>query len=554
MRRSYRTIEDYLIMLWHDRRAFFAAFVLLAIAGALASSQVAPTYTAKATLIYAGPDLDLNAKNNPPARSDIAGQIFASGARVLTLDNLRGIAKRYLVNRTADKSALDDAAMGLASGVHVDLIQSEPGKAESTVGFTVAYANRRASVAKSVVNDIASLYLRDGSQEGKRGTTVAHTLLQDEAKTLQDKITGLDQAIAQFKHANARDLPELHEYNLRSLSMQKEELADLQRQIRDREEQSRQNAADLAAANPYSYIYTEDGKRLYTPKEQLELLRAEYAEKASHYAPDHPDMIAIKRRLAALEAVVAGKQLADTDLRTAMTAAELRRSMHSVNGSATATAKFDTQRAGASALAASTAPAPLGRRNGNADGKAKPAVVSDNPIFLRLLSEKNSLQREIATMRSSETDGKKKISEYERLLSREPEVARQLGTLVREYDDAEKRLTDIREREFNSRLDLAVANNGAGSRYMLAEATRVPDVADTRKRTTVAILSALVSLVVSVGVVLFRGIKKHVIFDMKGLIQVAGSQTIVAIPGYTRALAIDGMGAGATRQARSGSR
>lgn len=554
MRRSYRTIEDYLIMLWHDRRVFFAVFAVLAVAGVFASSQVAPTYTAKATLIYAGPDLDLNAKNNPPAHSDIAGQIFASGARVLTLDNLRGIAQRYLVNHAADKSALDDAAMGLARGVHIGLIQSEPGKAESTVGFTVAYANRRAAVARAVVNDIASLYLRDGSQEGKRGTTVAHTLLQEEAKTLQDKITGLDQAIAQFKHAHARDLPELHEYNLRSLSMQKEELADLQRQIRDREEQSRQNAADLAAANPYSYIYTEDGKRLYTPKEQLELLRAEYAEKASHYAPDHPDMIAIKRRLAALESVVAGRQPADADMRTAMTGAELRRSLHAVNGSANARVRSDTQGPGVDVLAARTAPTPLGLRNGNADGKAKPAVVSDNPIFLRLLSEKNSLQREIATMQSSANDVRKKISDYESLLSREPEVARQLGALVREYDDAEKRLTDIREREFNSRLDLAVANNGAGSRYTLAEATRVPDVADTRKRTTVAILSALVSLIVSVGVVLFRGVKKHVIFDMKDLVQVAGAATIVAIPAYTRTLTIAGTGAAARRPARGSAR
>jgi uncharacterized protein involved in exopolysaccharide biosynthesis len=521
-------------MLWHDRKVFVAVFFLLFLGGMLVSSQVVPTYTAKATLIYAGPDLDVDLNSETSTRLDIAGQIFASGARVLTLANLREIAKRYLVNDAAmDTTVVDNVAMHLNGEIHIDLIQSEPGKAGSTIGFTIAYTNPQASVAESVVEDIAALYLNDGSQEGIRGTTIALTLLQDEKNLLKEKVKNLENDIAQFKQRNANNLPELHEYNLRYVSMLKEDVLALQRQIRDHEKQIRQKSADLAAANPYSYIYTEDGKRLYTPKEQLELLQAEYAVKASHYAPGHPDIIAIKKRIASLGELVRENQNIDAAPQTAMTHDELVRSVYPVTTTQTATSTSKVMTLPDHAI--QDRQMPPSARAGNEDGQAKPAVVSDNPIFLRLLSERNSLDNEIKMMRTSEKEGKKKILEYEKLLSREPDVNRQLSNMLREYESAEKRLLDISERESDTKLDLAVSSNGSGSRYMLAEATRVPDVANTRKKTLTGILSVLIALGVSVGLVLYRGIRRHVIFDVKDLVQIAGSQAIMAIPNHAYA-------------------
>lgn len=520
-------------MIWHDRNWFISALVLLLALGLGASMLMPPTYSAMAKLLFARADLDTQTAQSIDG-TDIAAEITASGARILTLANLRDIARRRPYSGSGpDDRQLDEAAVGLLENVRIDLLQSIPGKSGNTVGFTISYSNRSASVARLVVEDLVTLYLNDSNSEGARGTAVAVNLLREEELRLKEHLKTLESEIASFKEENAKNLPELNEYNLKYLAMLKQDLADLQRNIRDNQERKDQRNADLAETKPFTYIYTDDGKRLYTPGEQLELLEAKYISKALRYTPDHPDMVAMKRTIDALRRHLANPVGAVDTAQAARTADELFRSQSPVSKTATVLRSYPKVTPESEKPAASSdgdTSQPRGVRQGNGDGKASPAVAADNSVYLRLRSELESVDNKIARMEASESEIRGKILEYEKLLSRAPEVERRISEMQRAYESSSERLVYITQQEFDASMEAAIEANGAGTRFIVAEPTRVPDIPNTRKQRLLVILSVLFALAISTGLVLVRGMKKRVIYDTRSLEQLAGLRAVVAIP------------------------
>jgi succinoglycan biosynthesis transport protein ExoP len=509
-----------------NRLWFASILLLLLVPGLLLCIRIPAVYTASATLLFARPDLQTENDGNMRV-PDAATEIAASGARILTLTHLRDIAgKRLYADSKPDTRELDAAATALKDKIRVDLLQSVPGKSDNTVGFTITYSHPEAAVAKNIVGDLVTMYRQDSDSEGARGSAAAVNLLQKEGALLKERVQKLEAKIAAFKEANADALPELHEYNLNHLAMLRQDLADLQRKIRDYQERRGKRRADLAETRPNSFIYTDDGKRLYKPAEQLELLEAQYRAQATRLSEQHPDMLAMQRSMAALR-----RQLnnpgSDTDALAAKTADEVFASLPAATPAQPVLRSYPKVQPSTAAPASASDP-----HDGRSDNRLADALAADNPVYRRLHAELESIDSEIALMQASEKDIRGKILEVEKRLSRAPEVERQLGELTRLYDNTTGRLADMVQREFDARLEAAIDANGAGARYVVAEPANVPDIPSTRKRKMAMLLCLLLALATSTALTLLRGARQRVIYDKESLASLPGMRAVVGIPKF----------------------
>jgi uncharacterized protein involved in exopolysaccharide biosynthesis len=509
---------QFLVYINNDRKVFMLVFSLVVLLFVFLASRMQPLYTASATLVFSGPDLNADETKSSEASSlNVADQIALSGARALTLTNLRAVAAILYADskEKPDRATLDGAAQSLRKDIDVDYLQSVPGNGSSTFGFTVSYQNPDPARAADVLGSVVRFYLDDSEREGMRSLGVALGLLEAEEQRLQKEAVRLSEEIAEFKRENAANLPELHAYNISYMASIKKELTEINRQIIEHEQRRRKLVADLAATQPDDYIYTQDNKRLYTPGEQLELLEAELVSKQKLYASAHPDMVSLQRKIEALHEYVDKTGGSDSSPASLKTEKEMHAQSYDDIGNENSSSDMPV-------------------RSGANDGKAIPARRSSNPVYLRMSSELESFDREMQALQVQRSDLQDSIKRHEKLISSEPEIARQYEVMSTAYQNAVSRLTEIRERMFETRLNIAVADGGGGSRYVLVEEPQVPDIPNSRKRSLMVVFGALIALALGALVSIVRGIRNEVIFDVGDLKEIADNRVVLSVPDYSR--------------------
>jgi LysM repeat protein len=440
-------------------------------------------------------------------------------------------------------------------------------------------------VARGVVSDVVNLFLQERAGKRASGAADAVSLLEKESRQLEDRIKGLENDLARYKRSNASTLPELTNLKLTQLERFSHEFTDLQNQIRELENRKAMRTADLAMLSPNVGIYSEDGSRLYSPEEQLLLLRAEYAEKSARYSPEYPDLVNLAGEIRGLEAYVRNHQGApaadrdrqltsaewkilsrsDTDTRQAYTVkkgdtlsgiakqygvgaqdlADLNKLspagtlqvgqtlMVTPGADAAAASNVypaanpDVQRLAGKIAAAANEPPVSSSQPAGVPG---PRTLGDNPNYLRTRAELDAVERDLVSSRSRAAELQTTIRQYEEDLSRTPEVERQLNELLRKLDEATTQLGRVKEKQLDAELARAIESSDAGGQFALAEPISIPNRPDQPNRSVMLFLSLLLAVAGSSGIVLLTELRRKVIYDARSLHSALNIEPLVVIP------------------------
>ena len=347
--------------------------------------------------------------------------------------------------------------------------------------------------------------------------------------------------------------------------------------------------ADLAMLGPNAAIYSEDGTRLYSPEEQLLLLQAERATKSARYSPQHPDLIKLTRTIQGLEAFIRERRAAglptgekkltadewevlsrrgdkpakDYTIRSGDSFWSIAR-QYGTNvrelAKANGMSPTDSLRVGrklvvlpagdtASAAGSYTDNNPdvrrLNRKLNATDHQPSASTpkretvplsreIGDNPSYLRVRAEVDSVTRELAQVRAREAELRATIGQYEADLERAPEVERQFSELQRNREAMTAQLARIEEKQLDAKLEKAIDNSDTGGRFALAEPVSVPAKPDKPNRAVLMLLSVLLALAGGSGFILAGQLRREVIYDARGLQKALGILPLVVIPDVGR--------------------
>ncbi|MBH3426244.1 GumC family protein [Pseudomonas alkylphenolica] len=462
------SLNDYIAII-KDRALLLGISIVVILAVTVAVAvMVPPLYQSTGTILVESqqisPDL-VSANNNSFADE----RIEVIRQRVMTRDNLLRIIDKYGLyadkgKRFSESDKIDQMRNAI---VVATLSTYVKGRGEATVAFNVSFEHKRADVAKDVANELVTLFLNENLKQRTERASETTEFLTQEANKLGAELASLENQLADFKQAHANALPEHQALRMSMLSRSELEFREVDRDYKAAQEELRYMELELSAANA-GLATKADGSRP-TPAEQqqdLPTLKAEYAQLLTRYKEAHPDVVAVKRKIQALEAT-GGK------------------------GATTSTVSLDVAR-----------------------------------VRTRI----SAAQERIASLAEQKRQLVKKMEGYEAEILEAPQVERGLVTLMRDHDNARKKYEEIRAKEMGAKITESLEQENKAERFVLLEPPLMPEKPVKPNRKKIVALGMVLAPAGGAALVMLLEMLNQRVRGVGALESVVGKRVLVAIP------------------------
>jgi polysaccharide chain length determinant protein (PEP-CTERM system associated) len=296
------TIQDYAGML---KRRFWLimASAILSLAIGLGISYMLPPQYMSQTLVLIEQQKVPEDYVKPVVNEDLGSRLASMKEQILSRSRIQPIIERYNLY-AENKTSMDDRVDLTRKAIGINPIPS--GQSRGMPGFFISFKAQDAHTAQQVCGDITSLFVSanlSAREESAEGTTDFLKQQLADAKTNLDE---QDAKLAAFQRKYIGRLPEQVPANANALQALTTQL-DAATQTVSRLQQNEtileamitQEPQETPHGNPVTGT-SEDGL-----KAQLKDAIRQEKELEGIYTPSHPDVIAIKRRVASLHEEIA---------------------------------------------------------------------------------------------------------------------------------------------------------------------------------------------------------------------------------------------------------
>lgn len=487
------------------RRRMLAFWVALGVlvAGVATTVLWPPTYRSTGTILIEQQELPSDlVRSTISSYADERIQVISQ--RVMTTDNLLRIIQRYdLYPKLRERKPREELLERMHKDIRFQMISADvmdPRQGHATkadIAFTVSYDSGAPEVSARVANELVSLYLDENLKNRRQLSADAAAFLNEEAQKLKKSIDVLQSKIARFKDQHINALPDQSLFDNQELTRTQEEQRDVETQLRALDQQITYLDAQLAQISPTSQVYTSTGERVLSPNDRLKYLRTEYARLSGIYAPDHPDVVRIKREMDSLERSV-GEVDSTNDLRRELDEARMQlaglreRYAPDYPDVLRLQRQIDTLTGQLNAAAAHQPVVP------------PPSAQPDNPAYIQVKAQReaDAAQRESLKQKLEEIDAR--AGQLERRLAEMPGVERDYSGLLRELESEQIKYREVQQKQLDANLAENLEDEQKGERFTLIDPPLVPQKPVSPNRILLLVLSLVLAPVGGLAAVALR--------------------------------------------------
>lgn len=469
------TLRDYLAIL--RRRALPAglAFALVFAVAVVVALLLPPTYQASGTIIIESQQIP-----DDLIRSTVSSyadeRILVIKQRVMTQTNLRKIIDKYdLFAAERQSVAASELLDQMRARIGVELISADVvGNRKTTIAFKVVYDDKRPEIAYRVANELVTLFLDENVKTRTARATETTEFLTQEADKLKTSLEAAEAQIADYKQQHGNALPEHLELHMNMLTRVDADIQEVERAYKDAQAEARMLDIELSATKGgMEQPPVAGGAAALSPALQLAMFKTEAAKLEATYSATHPDVRAIKRKIAALE-----KTLVEGASPTGpLTESEL------------AVDKVQARMSAAEARMAS------------------------------LVRQRKALQ------------GKR--AELERTILQTPQVERSMTALLRDYENAKSKYQEVHAKQMSAQISENLEEEKKAERFALLEPPVMPDKPIKPDRKKMMAMGFFLALAGSGGMVMALESVNQRVRGAQALAVLSGRPPLVAIPYIT---------------------
>jgi polysaccharide chain length determinant protein (PEP-CTERM system associated) len=326
---------------------------VLAMSGGMLLLAVAPKSYKATTLILLEPQSIPESFIRSTVTETMEGRLRTMSEQIRSRTNLEKIIKEFQLdqkpNQTASSNALDQLSKLLPSSKKSSSLQGQPQEGErgtilklvdairqnlqatlvsgnsgkgQNVAFEIAFEWNDIDLVAPVTNAVAARFIEENMsarEEVAMGTT---DFLDTETSALRGEIESREKELETFKKAHMGMLPDQLQSNINILSQVRDRLQNLERRLDQEKQQaivlkSQYQMAQMERETFTSSLHQERGRRgsgssstrregLASSEEltsgSLDDLEKELKRLSSLYTEEHPDIVALKRRINMLRA------------------------------------------------------------------------------------------------------------------------------------------------------------------------------------------------------------------------------------------------------------
>lgn len=406
---------------------FIAAFVAVLGVASVVAVVLPPIYRSEAKILVESQQIPTDL-----VRSTVTGladeRIEVTRQRITAREPLLAIADKYgLFAEERSKMSVTDLVDQLRQRIFIlpfDLSLVGRGQRQGalTVAFTVGFEYERPDIAAKVANELVTLILNEDIRNRTSKASETTQFLDREAKRLQSELTKSEVALTEFKQSNRDALPERVPFQMAALERAETNLKAVEREINDLSEARRLLDLEMSVRQAAAQAGNSQDIGQNDPFRQLELLRAELAQKSVIFADSHPEIKAIKGQISALEKQIEAipKDKADSS-------------------------------------------------------KMSQAELSKLDLNSRIVAEKlGTIERQIALNTEQKNATSKAIAALTAVLSQAPEVQINLALIERRRDGLQKALDEISGKLSEARLGEQLEKDQQAERFQVIEQPITP--------------------------------------------------------------------------------
>ena len=297
------TAQDYAEIL--KRRFWLILGSAVALSGAgIGLAFVIPPHFESQTLVIVQQQKVPEDYVKPVVNEDLNARLASMREQILSRSRLEPIIERYSLF-AGSKNTMDDRVDLTRTSIGIKAIPSGTSKVP---GFYITFKAQSARTAQQVCADITSLFVTESlnaREESAEGTTAfLSQQLADAKRNLDDQ----DAKLADFQRKYLGRLPGQEQTNLNTLQALTTQL-DAATQSLNRMQQDETFLSAMLSQQSGEVHRTDSPGEVSTdtPEKQLKDLRKQKQALEALYTPDHPDVLAISRRITDLEKDIAQK-------------------------------------------------------------------------------------------------------------------------------------------------------------------------------------------------------------------------------------------------------
>ena len=420
------------------------AVVLLAVGVGL--SYVIPPQFVSQTLVLIEQQKVPENYVKPVVDEDLGERLASMREQILSRSRIQPIIERYNLF-AGNQASLDDRVEMTQKAIGVKPIPSGQ-SAHGMPGFFITFKAQDARTAQQVCSDITSLFVSENlsaREASAQGTTdFLKQQLADAKRNRDDQ----DAKLAAFEQKYIGRLPGQEGSNTNTLSALGSQLdASTQNLNRTLQEETfiqamiSQQSHDAQTVEPAG-VATVDERR-----KEMKALVQQKLELETLYTPDHPDVVAITRRISDLQAEI---DRADKNPPAAPS---------------TAVAK----------------------------------AVPDSPQVQQLKAQLRAIQQSIVSAKQEQARINQQIATYEARVEGSPVVEEQYKQVTRDHDTALQFYNSLLAKMNDSSMATALEQRQQGEQFLVMDAANLPDSPTFPNRSTFAGGGLALGLLVGIG-------------------------------------------------------
>ncbi len=400
----------------------------------------------------------------------IADALQAMTQEVLSRTRLLGIIEEFhLYPKERRRLAPEEVMDLMRKNIDILPMNASPERKDFNA-FKISFTADNARLAQEVTSRLTSLFIEENlktREDQARNTT---NFLSAQLQIVQEKLTGQEARLRDYKMQHLGELPEQQPGNLAILSGLQTQLqnttANLSRAQQQHVYLESQISAfrGLAARGAVVPGASELGKPatpLQVAQSELAKLKANRDALLDRYTPQNPDVLQVVREIAKKEAVV--KALKD----------------------AKAPATEPTQTAAA----------------------ADSANADDDPAIAQLKSQLEANRLDIDSLSKDEKRLKAAVAEYQARLNSTPVREQQLSEVLRNYDLLKQNYADLLSKQQQSQLATNLEKQQEGQQFRLVDPPSLPTVPASPKRMKISLGGAAGGIFLGLALAFLMDIK-----------------------------------------------
>jgi len=504
------TTTDYLNAFRRRRGVLLAVALPILLAAGLLAAWLPDKYTSSAEI-----DINLEGASantlEPIEVSSYADQYIARLTdRVMKHENLLNLAsdpelvaavssdlteteRTDLVRSSIDISVMTQVVLSPITGREVDVIS----------GVRVAASGDSPQFVFQVAKNAVRMFLNADRESRTERASSASQFLSDQMSITEKQILDLEQQIADFKVANACCLPELVSLNTSVIERAERDIANVRPRIRALEQD-----------RGFLQRQLEEIRQLVGTTDRLQELEEEYVTLVANYGPDHPDVVRLRRQINAITSAEEG----DEDLYAAV---EMRMQL------AEAEQRYSSQHPDVIRLRQQLEALEAKRER---TGAAENSELLENPRYIQVRTELNSIETELTELRTTEPELRAKITDYEERLRKTPQVESEYQALNRRLESLKGTYDDLQRRAVVAQQSEALESTDIAARLEQVKAPGFPRAPSGPPRTAILILGVFLAGTLGFGSMLFAEMTDSTIRDSKDVMKTLNMVPLATIP------------------------